>query len=983
MRTVHAVSLLVMVGMGSAVSADAEVEARADKIVRSSGVTAGLVVHLNCTDGKLTAALASRGRFVVHGLAATRESAEKAREYIASQGLHGRVSVEHGSFSRLPYVDDLVNLIVVDDFDDAKKHGLSREEVMRVLCPNGVAVLGEQEKIVKPRPEGMDEWTHWLHGPECNSLSSDSLVGPAGRLQWIAGAKWPLGVTRAAIFAGGRAFAVVPKGGAARGPRWMLVARDAYNGMLLWTRDIDAAGASYDPRLLVAVGGRVFTVLKKGDPLIALDAASGETVKTYDVGISPQTVLHHAGHLILGTESEITSVNAETGAVRWKKSASENAPFRYQSAVGYGRYPYVVLGGGRLFVFIEDAPTPPFSLVCYDAATGVERWRKRHPGEILKHYEGVLALLNQPEEFSWKKKVLGAIRGVSTEDGRMLWEQPNVTLAHADATTFCTGGLYWANVVGKGLVGLDPATGAEKKRLNSGITGHCGFVRTTPRYFIGVYDNLIDRETGKRLGGTWAFKNTCFLGNVPANGLLYNSPVYCGCSPYLRGFIAFAPTPVKPPDKAGAEKEERLEKGAGYGVPLKHARFNPPTEWNTYRHDAERSGSTTDALPRDLKVLWSTSVTDAARTPDGRSMTPPVVAEGEVFVATPDAHQVCALDAKTGEVRWRYLLDSRVEVAPTIHQGLCLFGANDGSVYCLRASDGEVVWRFRAAPRMRRIMVRGRLESPWPVPGVLVRNGVAYFTAGRHSGIEDGIFAYAVDPFTGKVLWQKHVSVRSNVPIKRKKTGWSDRILANELLVAGGDFLFMGRLMFDPKSGDLGLDWREERFLRSGNARSGTPLIPFGLLYDRMDAVERSSYHSMRYQLTFWSYGGAEGLLLAFTPDRVFGVTGKRGGKTEWELFSRRLDGSAEAKKEASLWSVKVPAGTLAMLSAGERLFVAGPGDETDPRGGMLWSYSAADGSKLSQLRFGDTPIFDGLAAADGRLYVATQNGKVFCFGKR
>jgi hypothetical protein len=123
--------------------------------------------------------------------------------------------------------------------------------------------------------------------------------------------------------------------------------------------------------------------------------------------------------------------------------------------------------------------------------------------------------------------------------------------------------------------------------------------------------------------------------------------------------------------------------------------------------------------------------------------------------------------------------------------------------------------------------------------------------------------------------------------------------------------------------------------------------------------------------------------VLAFTHDRVFGVTGKRGG-AQWELFARRLEGVAGEQKDTSLRSVTVPAGTdQPLLPAGPALFVAGPGNEADPAGGMLSSYSAADGSKLSELRFGDAPVFDGMAAANGRLYLSTQSGKILCLGAR
>jgi len=188
------------------------------------------------------------------------------------------------------------------------------------------------------------------------------------------------------------------------------------------------------------------------------------------------------------------------------------------------------------------------------------------------------------------------------------------------------------------------------------------------------------------------------------------------------------------------------------------------------------------------------------------------------------------------------------------------------------------------------------------------------------------------------------------------------------------------------------MDWRDERFLSSGSARSGRGLVPFGFLDDRRDAAERlpKNYTSVRYHLTLWSYAGAEGLLLAFTPDKVLGVTGEKERSSqyytgvEWELFARRPVGPAAKGKAPWLWSVKVPRGAVrAVLPAGPTLFVAGPEDKPDSGGGMLRSYSLDDGKKLGELRFGDAPVFDGLAAAGGRLYVSTEKGRVYCFGAK
>ena len=43
---------------------------------------------------------------------------------------------------------------------------------------------------------------------------------------------------------------------------------------------------------------------------------------------------------------------------------------------------------------------------------------------------------------------------------------------------------------------------------------------------------------------------------------------------------------------------------------------------------------------------------------------------------------------------------------------------------------------------------------------------------------------------------------------------------------------------------------------------------------------------------------------------------------------------------------------------------------------------TAADGKRLHKLDLEAAPVFDGLIAAQDRLYLATQDGKLACFGK-
>ena len=109
-------------------------------------------------------------------------------------------------------------------------------------------------------------------------------------------------------------------------------------------------------------------------------------------------------------------------------------------------------------------------------------------------------------------------------------------------------------------------------------------------------------------------------------------------------------------------------------------------------------------------------------------------------------------------------------------------------------------------------------------------------------------------------------------------------------------------------------------------------------------------------------------------------------------------------------WETDIPLYARAMALAGKTLFVAGPPDlideeetfkkimEKDPKvaeellrqnealqgeqGGILWVVDAASGKKLAEVKLKSLPAWDGLAAANGRLYLSTIDGKVICFGK-
>ncbi|MGE4003869.1 MAG: hypothetical protein AB7I48_27090, partial [Planctomycetaceae bacterium] len=111
-------ALLSAITAGSAAEISSENKSQADVILKAVGVTGGVVVHLGCGDGSLTAALQTSNAFVVQGLEREPERVQGAREHIRALGLYGPVSVDLLSGKTLPYIDNTINLLIAEDLRD-------------------------------------------------------------------------------------------------------------------------------------------------------------------------------------------------------------------------------------------------------------------------------------------------------------------------------------------------------------------------------------------------------------------------------------------------------------------------------------------------------------------------------------------------------------------------------------------------------------------------------------------------------------------------------------------------------------------------------------------------------------------------------------------------------------------------------------------------------------------------------------------------
>ncbi|UCE48734.1 MAG: hypothetical protein JSW47_01030 [Phycisphaerales bacterium] len=254
-------------------------EQQASRILEATGVKGGLIVHVGCgalANEGLTAALRAGDSYLVHGLTRNRRDLERARMSIRSAGLYGPVSADLLEGKTLPYIDNSVNLVVAENQEE-----VSALEIMRVLVPQGVAYMRAGDswaKIVKKRPDNIDEWTHYMHDPSNNAVAHDTAIGPLRHLQWDGAPRYSrhhefTSSVAAMVSTNGRLFSIMDMASRASihmPPKWRLTARDAFNGIVLWEKPIESwfnhlwplkDGPAQPPRRLVATGDSVYVTL--------------------------------------------------------------------------------------------------------------------------------------------------------------------------------------------------------------------------------------------------------------------------------------------------------------------------------------------------------------------------------------------------------------------------------------------------------------------------------------------------------------------------------------------------------------------------------------------------------------------------------------------------------------------------------------------------------------------------------------------------
>jgi len=975
---------------------------QAEKILNACDVKGGLIVHIGCGDGKLTAALRANERYIVQGLDSDVKNVEQARKYIRSLGVYGAVSVDGLQGNRLPYIDNLVNLVVSEN-----PGAVSESEVMRVLCPDGAAYIrqgSKWKKLIKQRPEDIDEWTHYLHDASNNAVAKDTQVSSPRRLKWVCGPLWSRShefssSLCAMVSSKERIFYVFDEGltgitTPSVPERWTLIARDAFNGLLLWKRPLPQWGTGVwktkalrnvpltIPRCLVAEGQRVFITLEYKTGVSVLDAATGEILTTYKGTEETEEIRCIGGILVLRKgKSAIMAIDTRTGRKLWE-TTGKIQPFSLAARDGK--------------VFYQAGQW----LLCLRVTDGKELWRiqSKSPVLLLVVHDAGIMLLKKTE-----------LEAVSVDTGESIWTE-NARIRRNEL--FIANNKLW-HWQGDGIIGRDLLTGQITKRLNTDdvfTAGHhlrCYQSKATESFLITPNRGIefVSITGGVNTQNDW-LRGPCRYGIVPSNGLLYAPPNPCFCYPgvKLTGFNAMSAEGGAVPELSPSR---RFERGRAYKQAKDLARSGRDSadDWPTYRHDGRRTGAAACDVPVQISRQWQVRL-------QGK-LTPPVASDNRVYVAARDEHTIYVHDMEGGRELWQFTAGGRIDSPPSVYDGLVLFGCADGRVYCLRASDGELVWRFTAAPSDQSIVAFGQLESPWRVHGsVLMKDGIAYCTAGRSTYIDGGIRVFGLEPTTGKVLYETCLDTwartREDAEDKPFIPGYHMEGALSDILVSEGDFIYLGQYKLDGS-----LKVQETPYVlpdpdKKTNAMGLTELMdkPFVQSMEIMDKDEKvqrdwqlrvwpkmSQQYKEKYggsnlgdrkmgrhvlstsgflddswfNRTFWMYSDTwpgfyiahraskTGQLLVVGPEKTYAVQAYPSrnlqsplftpGAGGYLLFSDDNDnepvipdytrgvpkGIGFTRRQPPVWHNWVPVRIRAMVLAGETLFVTGPPDVIDP----------------------------------------------------
>ncbi len=404
----------------------------------------------------------------------------------------------------------------------------------------------------------------------------------------------------------------------------------------------------------------------------------------------------------------------------------------------------------------------------------------------------------------------------------------------------------------------------------------------------------------------------------------------------------------------------------------------PPADWPMWRYDASRSAASPVSLPAELHLQWVRDLPKPApawseeqyKLQFDRSYEPVVMGK-QIFVPSMVSDKVLAYDTDTGKQNWQFFCEGPVRFAPIAWQGRVYFISDDGSLYCVDAKKGALLWKYSLAPSNRKAFGNGRLISAWPARGgPVLQDGRIYCAASIWPFM--GVFIYALDATTGKVVWENSGSGAAYFPQPHNSPAFSG-VAPQGYLAAGADKLLVTSrtipACFDLRTGEL-------LYYRLSETTYGKTVGGCGasiwndwyfngkVVYRLSDGLPLGTVSGQVMTKDAAVGIDATGTVMAYR----LGEAETKDAKTRKAKTTALAKARWKAKTEPALDRIHIAAGNRLYGSDGQGRIVALQIPESDQPAEVVWRESVP-GHVWNML------------AGDGKLLVVTEEGQLYCFG--
>ncbi len=598
----------------------------ADLALQTAGVKQGYCLVLGAGAGRLAYEIARRSQFQVIGLEADPAQAEKARRVLSQAGLYGtRISIHQAPLDKLPYPPYFANLIVADESADRGKLPFSAAEVFRVLRPCGGALVVAQPPggldaaalqswgqdgiagwkteslpgggvvgtaVRSPLP-GTGEWSHFYADSGNSACSQDNMPPGPVDIQWF-GRPGPRRMPDrhdknvGPLYKHGRLFV--------SGDNYVL-AVDAYNGTVLWERDVPDSirlGAFKHSGSMAASDDRLY--LAAGSDCLAFDAQTGrqELALTVPPAVDGRSnewgYVACDGDLLLGSVCRSGAAfrvqDLDTETLIWRDFmpvVCSDALFARDRHTGEERWTYtpqkgviinptIAVGGGRVYCVESTNPRSRdyadgrvkldvllgqgAKLLALDVRTGKPVWQREAPFAALQHIiylsyakETLLVTGTKNVLVEGKGRVRYDLHAFEAATGNSLWQNTQTPIPDHILQGGHGEQVQHPAIVGEAIYNTGFAchlrTGEPIESWKWQKSGHCGTLTTSAQCAFSRYSQprMFDLQTGQYTVLSQTTRSGCWVNILPAGGLVLvpESTAGCICGYPLQTSVALTP----------------------------------------------------------------------------------------------------------------------------------------------------------------------------------------------------------------------------------------------------------------------------------------------------------------------------------------------------------------------------------------------------------------------------------------------------------